>query len=54
MIALYDHQGLLRFVGKDRDACQAYVELFELEAVTFEPLGDDGDEVDLGRLSALA
>lgn len=44
MIGLYDHQGLLRFVGTDRDTCQAYVELFELEAdaVTFEPMGDDG------------
>ncbi|MCP9849936.1 hypothetical protein [Cyanobium sp. Morenito 9A2] len=46
MIGLYDHQGLLRFVGRDRDACQDYVELFELEAdaVTFEPLGDDGGD----------
>lgn len=46
MIGLYDHQGLLRFVGTDRDACQAYVELFELKAddVTLEPLGEDGAE----------
>ena len=27
---LYDHDGILRFIGLDREACIAYAELFDL------------------------
>ena len=27
---LYDHDGILRFIGLDREACVAYAELFDL------------------------
>ena len=27
---LYDHEGVLRFIGLDREACIAYAELFDL------------------------
>ena len=30
MYGLYDKEGFLRFVDADKDACIAYVELFEL------------------------
>ncbi|MCP9840586.1 hypothetical protein KBY93_08035 [Synechococcus sp. J7-Johnson] len=30
MIGLYDHQGLLRFVGRDSDDCLDYADLFGL------------------------
>jgi len=30
MYGLYDKEGILRFVDADKDACIAYVELFEL------------------------
>ena len=30
MYALYDGEGILRFVNSDKDACLNYAELFEL------------------------
>lgn len=30
MHGLYDHDGILRFIGLDREACVAYAELFDL------------------------
>jgi hypothetical protein len=27
---LYDHEGILRFIGLDREACIAYADLFDL------------------------
>ncbi|MCP9772553.1 hypothetical protein KBY66_07920 [Synechococcus sp. Tobar12-5m-g] len=30
MIGLYDHQGVLRFTGRDTADCLDYAELFEL------------------------
>ncbi len=30
MIGLYDHQGLLRFAGRDSDDCLDYADLFGL------------------------
>lgn len=30
MHGLYDHEGVLRFIGLDREACIAYAELFDL------------------------
>lgn len=31
MTGLYDHQGVLRFAGRDSDDCLAYAELFGLD-----------------------
>ena len=33
MYGLYDKDGVLRFVGGDREACDAYAELFELPSI---------------------
>ncbi len=33
MFGLYDTDGILRYVCKDRDACIAYAELFDLKSV---------------------
>ena len=33
MYGLYDKDGVLRFVGGDREACHAYAELFELPSI---------------------
>ncbi len=33
MFGLYDQDGMLRYVGSDRDACLAYAELFDLNQV---------------------
>lgn len=30
MHGLYDDDGILRFIGLDREACEAYAELFDL------------------------
>ena len=30
MFGLYDTDGILRFIGADKEACMAYAELFEL------------------------
>ncbi len=40
MIGLYDHQGVLRFAGRDLDECLDYAELFELspEIYSLQPL----------------
>ena len=35
MYGLYDKQGILRFVDKDKDACIAYAELFELSSTNY-------------------
>ena len=35
MYALYDKQGILRFVDSDKDACIAYAELFELGSTNY-------------------
>ncbi|RZO52341.1 MAG: hypothetical protein EVA79_01060 [Prochlorococcus sp. MED-G132] len=32
MFGLYDTDGILRFTCRDREACMAYVELFDLES----------------------
>ncbi|HGY5532302.1 MAG: hypothetical protein AB8A49_05210 [Prochlorococcus sp.] len=32
VFGLYDTDGILRFTCRDREACMAYAELFELEA----------------------
>ena len=31
MFGLYDTDGILRFLGRDREACLAYAELFDLQ-----------------------
>ena len=33
MYGLYDTDGILRFIGGDREACVAYAELFDLHSV---------------------
>ena len=33
MYVLYDTDGILRFIGGDKEACLAYAELFELPSV---------------------
>ena len=33
MYGLYDTDGILRFVGGDQEACFAYAELFEMQAI---------------------
>jgi hypothetical protein len=40
VIGLYDHQGVLRFAGRDADDCLDYAELFELapEGYSLHPL----------------
>ena len=35
MYGLYDTDGILRFVGGDREACVAYAELFDIPSVEF-------------------
>ena len=35
MYGLYDRQGILRFIDSDKEACIAYVELFELESTNY-------------------
>ena len=35
MYGLYDKEGILRFVDADKDACIAYVELFELGSTNY-------------------
>ncbi len=35
MYGLYDKEGVLRFVDSDKDACIAYVELFELGSTNY-------------------
>ena len=35
MYGLYDKEGILRFVDKDKDACIAYAELFELGSTNY-------------------
>tara|TARA_Y100001968_G_scaffold165363_1_gene151359 strand:- start:4271 stop:4453 length:183 start_codon:yes stop_codon:yes gene_type:complete len=35
MHCLYDIDGVLRYVGNDRDACLAYAELFNLPSSTY-------------------
>ncbi len=35
MYGLYDREGILRFVDKDKDACIAYAELFELGSTNY-------------------
>ena len=35
MYGLYDKEGILRFVDKDKDACIAYAELFELGSTAY-------------------
>ena len=35
MIALYDRDGMLRFVNSDREACLDYVKLFDLKSTKF-------------------
>ncbi len=35
MTGLYDHQGVLRFAGRDTADCLAYAELFALEPGSF-------------------
>ena len=35
MFGLYDKEGILRFVDKDKDACIAYAELFELGSTNY-------------------
>ena len=35
MIALYDRDGILRFVNSDKDACLDYAELFEIKSTHF-------------------
>jgi hypothetical protein len=32
---LYDHQGVLRFTGRDQADCLAYADLFGMEAGTY-------------------
>ena len=47
MIGLYDHQGVLRFAGRDTGDCLDYAELFELtpDAYSLEQLtGGDLNE----------
>ena len=33
MFGLYDRDGILRFTGRDREACIAYAELFDLQSI---------------------
>ncbi|MDP6833852.1 MAG: hypothetical protein QGG94_01690 [Prochlorococcaceae cyanobacterium ETNP1_MAG_9] len=33
MYGLYDADGILRFVGGDREACMAYAKLFDLPSI---------------------
>ena len=35
MYGLYDTEGILRFVNSDKEACLAYVELFELSSTNY-------------------
>ena len=35
MHALYDEDGILRFINFDREACVAYADLFELSSSNF-------------------
>jgi len=35
MYGLYDKEGILRFVDSDKDACIAYVELFDLGSTNY-------------------
>jgi hypothetical protein len=38
VIGLYDHQGVLRFAGRDADDCLDYAELFELRPEVYSLL----------------
>jgi hypothetical protein len=44
-MGLYDHSGMLRFVGVGEADCLAYAELFELMAGSFSlaPLGPENE-----------
>ena len=33
LFGLYDRDGILRFTGRDREACIAYAELFDLQSI---------------------
>ena len=35
MYGLYDTEGILRFINSDKEACLAYVELFELSSTNY-------------------
>ena len=39
MYGLYDIQGILRYVGREREDCLAYAELFDLKSVEVCLLG---------------
>ena len=49
MFGLYDPDGILRFMGSDKEACMAYAELFDLPSQSCslmplpEPLADGDD-----------
>ena len=51
MYGLYDREGILRYVNKDKDACIAYAELFDLNTQTYLliSLSDIGE--DLGDIN---
>ena len=44
MHGLYDTDGILRYVGSDKDACLAYAELFELQDSTYSLMALPDDE----------
>ena len=52
MFGLYDKEGILRFVDNDKDACIAYVELFELGATNYclMDLANDAEKVNITNL----
>jgi hypothetical protein len=49
VIGLYDHQGILRFVGRDPADCQAYADLFGLEEGSFSLESLQAGSPDLSR-----
>ena len=46
MYGLYDTDGILRFLGGDREACLAYAELFDLQSIgcSLMPLPEKNSE----------
>ena len=53
MYGIYDKEGILRFVDSDKDACIAYVELFELDSTNYCLMDLTNDAKDVSRTTIL-
>ena len=51
MYGLYDREGILRYVNKDKDACIAYAELFDLNTQSYLLMSLSDTIDDLGNIN---